>query len=66
MSKDSNLRIEDVAARYDKSYLTIRRWCKNEKLNFPQPIRLGKRMYFSSTELQAFEGKFCDRFGART
>ena len=65
MQKDTRLRVEDVAARYGKSGLTIRRWTQDESLGFPRPIKMRKRLYFSLAELEAFEDQFPDRFGAR-
>lgn len=56
---------DDVAARYGKSRHTIRRW-PNEILGFPQPIRICRKLYFSLPELEDFESRFVDRFGAKT
>ena len=60
----TRLQLEEVAARYRKCVMTIRRWIEDEKLGFPKPVRLRNRFYFSLDELRAWENQFPDRFGA--
>jgi predicted DNA-binding transcriptional regulator AlpA len=44
-----------VLARYGISDMTLWRWLRDEKLNFPRPIRIGRIRYFSIAELDAFD-----------
>lgn len=44
-----------VLKRYDVSDMTLWRWLRDEKLNFPRPIRIGRIRYFSIAELDAFD-----------
>jgi hypothetical protein len=44
-----------VRGRYNVSNQTLWRWENNEKLGFPQPIRINARRYWRLAELQAFE-----------
>ncbi len=65
MRKDTKLRIEDLAMRYKRHHVTIRRWMVDTELGFPRPIKLRGRCYFNLADLEAFEDQFPDRFGAR-
>lgn len=44
-----------VKARYQISEMTMWRWEKNEDLNFPQPMVVGRRKYFKEEDLTAWE-----------
>lgn len=44
-----------VLARYHISDMTLFRWLKNPRLNFPNPIRINGRRYWRHSDLQAFE-----------
>jgi hypothetical protein len=41
--------------RYQICDRTLARWVQDPKLNFPQPIRINGRMYFSELELDEFD-----------
>jgi predicted DNA-binding transcriptional regulator AlpA len=45
-----------VAARYNhKCRMTLYRWMQDEKLNFPQPVKINRRWYWNLGELRAWE-----------
>ena len=44
-----------VCARYGISDRTLDRWLENDSLNFPLPLLINGRRYFSEGDLQAFE-----------
>jgi predicted DNA-binding transcriptional regulator AlpA len=44
-----------VTERYGITAMTLWRWDHDEKLNFPPPIRIGRRKYRKLSELVAFE-----------
>lgn len=46
-----------VQARYQKSHVTIWRWCRDPDLNFPQPIQINRLNYWRLTDLEAWEEK---------
>jgi hypothetical protein len=45
----------EIAKRFGVSSRTVRRWEKNEKLDFPPVIMMSKRGYFDLDEIEAFE-----------
>jgi hypothetical protein len=50
-----------VAARFDTTTRTIRRWEKKEKLGFPGVIMLNGRGYFDLDEIESFERRLVRR-----
>jgi predicted DNA-binding transcriptional regulator AlpA len=46
-----------IRERYDKTERTIHRWMKDDRLGFPQPIRINGRLYVKLGELEAWEAK---------
>ena len=44
-----------VAARYDVSAMTLWRWDRDPRLNFPKPIRIRGRKYRDEAALDAFD-----------
>lgn len=44
-----------VQKRYQISEMTLWRWQRNEDLNFPKPMRVGKRKYYKEEDLTAWE-----------
>ena len=44
-----------VLERYGVSQMSLWRWERDEKLNFPQPIRIGRRRYYKLADLEVFE-----------
>ena len=56
----------ELETRYGRTRRTIENWLADEALNFPKPVFVRGRRYFSLAELEKFERRFADRFGART
>lgn len=56
-SNDELLPAAQVRRRYGVSDMTVFRWVNDEKLNFPQPIRINSRRYWRVADLQAFEAR---------
>ena len=52
---DRMLPTRDVCRRYDVSSKTIERWQADPKLNFPSPLVVNNRKYFSDAQLTAWE-----------
>jgi predicted DNA-binding transcriptional regulator AlpA len=47
---------KQVTARYDNiCTLTLYRWVKHPKLNFPQPVKIHRRYFWKLGELRAWE-----------
>jgi predicted DNA-binding transcriptional regulator AlpA len=44
-----------VKERYQISEMTMWRWEKNEAIQFPKPMVVGRRKYFKEEELTAWE-----------
>jgi hypothetical protein len=44
-----------VKARYQISARTLGRWVQDDKLSFPRPMIVNRRMLFSEAELLAWE-----------
>jgi predicted DNA-binding transcriptional regulator AlpA len=44
-----------VAARYHVTDMSIYRWERDPRLNFPQPIRIGRRKFWDEADLEAWE-----------
>jgi hypothetical protein len=45
----------EVCKRYDVVPKTIERWQADPVLNFPQPVVVNRRKYFSDAQLTAWE-----------
>ena len=56
-SNDELLPAAQVRRRYGVSDMTVCRWVNDERLNFPQPIRINSRRYWRVADLQAFEAR---------
>ncbi|MCJ2136378.1 DNA-binding protein [Methylobacterium sp. J-026] len=56
-SGDELLPAPHLLARYKVSDMTLFRWLKDERLSFPQPIRINGRRYWRLADLQAFEAR---------
>ena len=54
-SPEDLLPAPQVLGRYQVSDMTLFRWLKDERLTFPQPIRINGRRYWRLADLQAFE-----------
>jgi hypothetical protein len=46
-----------VLERYDITDRTLDRWLEDPELDFPRPLIINKRRYFSDSELVAWERK---------
>lgn len=46
-----------VRERLSVSDMTIWRWLKDERLNFPHPVYINKRRYWRASDLQAWEAE---------
>jgi hypothetical protein len=46
-----------VCARYEITDRTLDRWLADPAMNFPRPLIINKRRYFSDSELVAWERK---------
>ncbi|GLR60280.1 helix-turn-helix transcriptional regulator [Rhizobium indigoferae] len=44
-----------VLARYQITEMTLHRWQKNEKLGFPEPMKINRRRFFLEDDLIAWE-----------
>jgi len=62
--KDVLLPVEAVADRHGCGIRTVRRRAQEEP-GFPQPVKRGRRYWWSLKELKAFERQYADRFGAK-
>jgi predicted DNA-binding transcriptional regulator AlpA len=60
--KDVLLPSEAVAERHKCSLKTVLRRMMDEP-GFPQPVKRGRRYWWSLKELKAFERQYVDRFG---
>lgn len=52
---DDLLPASQVRARYRVSDMTLFRWLADERLGFPQPLRINSRRYWRIADLQSFE-----------
>ncbi len=59
-AKDIWLPSEKVAERHACSMRTLKR--RKKEPGFPQPVKRGRRLYWSLRELRAFEAQFVGRF----
>ncbi len=62
--KDVWLPAEAVAERHECSLRTVLRR-KVDEPGFPQPVKRGRRYWWSLKELRAFERRYTDRFVAQ-
>lgn len=46
-----------VGERYGVSSMTLWRWLKEESMNFPRPIYIGRYRFWRIDELQAWEAE---------
>jgi len=44
-----------VWERYGVTDMTIHRWIRDERMNFPQPVYIGRFRYWKLAELQVWE-----------
>ncbi len=44
-----------VLKRYDRCSMTIERWLKDDRLQFPKPLYIGRNRYWRLSELEAWE-----------
>jgi len=44
-----------VQRRYNKSRMTISRWVRDPKLDFPKPMVVNGRLFFAEDELEIWE-----------
>jgi hypothetical protein len=54
---DQKLGTVAVANRYDTSVRTVDRWTKDPALDFPQPMFINKRKYWSLNALKQWDRK---------
>ena len=45
----------NIAAECNRNPRTIKRWIKDEALNFPRPIRINGRLYVSRSAFEAWK-----------
>jgi predicted DNA-binding transcriptional regulator AlpA len=62
---DVKLTAPQTMKRYSvKSRQTLYNWLDDPDLNFPRPVKIRGRSYFSLEELRRFEERFANRFDA--
>lgn len=44
-----------VAARYAMNIRSLDRWAEDDRLNFPQPVYLGRMRFWKVADLEAWE-----------
>ena len=44
-----------VWERYGISFMTLHRWIRDERINFPQPLYIRRLRYFRLTDLEKWE-----------
>ena len=55
VSSDQRLPTSMVADRFHVATRTVERWMEDPLLNFPQPLLINKRRYWSLAELENWE-----------
>ncbi|NKM87465.1 DNA-binding protein [Rhizobium laguerreae] len=55
MASQKYLTGPQVLSRYQISEMTLHRWQKNEKLGFPEPLKINRRKFFLEDDLIAWE-----------
>ena len=45
----------DVWERYGRTNMTLHRWLKDPKMNFPRPIYFGRFRYFAISAIEQWE-----------
>ncbi|MGV8954679.1 MAG: helix-turn-helix transcriptional regulator [Cypionkella sp.] len=53
--EDVKLTTKHLCQRYNVSTMTIFRWSKDEALNFPNPMRINNRRYWSLASIVEWE-----------
>lgn len=53
--KEKYLTGPQVLARYQISEMTLHRWQKDERLGFPEPMKVRRRKFFKEVELVEWE-----------
>ena len=65
MAQNSNfLPARRVWERYGVTSMMLWRWLRDESINFPQPVFIGRFRYFRIAELEAWEADRVARAGA--
>jgi predicted DNA-binding transcriptional regulator AlpA len=54
-----------VTARFDISRRTLDRWMRDVTLVFPRPLVINRRLYFSLSEIEAWETECVKRHAAK-
>ena len=52
-----------VWERYGVTSMTLWRWLRDESMDFPRPLYLGRFRYWRATELEAWEAEQAQRSG---
>jgi len=61
MQTETLLKPAEVKARLGRiSDMTLWRWERDPRLNFPQPVRIRNRKYFRQSEIEEFEQALYD------
>lgn len=61
MQTEILLKTSEVKARLGRiSDMTIWRWERDPRLNFPKPVRIRNRKYYRESEIEAFEKTLYD------
>jgi predicted DNA-binding transcriptional regulator AlpA len=56
MQEDNLITSAQLKARYGNiSDMTLHRWERDERMSFPQPLRINKRKYFSLSQIVEWE-----------
>ena len=53
--QDIKIPFDAVTKRYGVGHLAVRQW---DKLGFPKPVRIRRRLYWSLAELDAWDAQF--------
>jgi predicted DNA-binding transcriptional regulator AlpA len=59
----ARLPISAVAARYGVTNRSIDRWMRSDTLNFPVPIYINSRKYWSVSDLETWERELATKRG---
>lgn len=62
---DVLIAFKTLPPRYGRCRGAIEKWLRDENMGFPRPVFVRGKRFFRSSELEAFEARFADRFGAR-
>ncbi|UXT56945.1 helix-turn-helix domain-containing protein [Agrobacterium fabrum] len=62
MEKPTYLTAKEVCQRYGRiSDMTLHRWLRDDRLNFPRPVRIGGLRFFDLAELAAYDEQSKER-----